>query len=72
VELEWAMDRVAELIKKTRDETFIEKLPKREAREHDARDVRARWRDARQRVQPRMPEVLAWARVVAIENQARI
>ena len=25
VELEWAMDRVAELIKKTRDETFIEK-----------------------------------------------
>ncbi|HXI66023.1 MAG TPA: formate dehydrogenase, partial [Gemmatimonadales bacterium] len=27
VELEWAMDRVAELIKKTRDETFIEKLP---------------------------------------------
>src|SRR5438309_1977473 len=27
VELEWAMDRVAELIRKTRDETFIEKLP---------------------------------------------
>src|SRR3989475_6639128 len=27
VDLEWAMDRVAELIKKTRDETFIEKLP---------------------------------------------
>src|SRR6059036_4378771 len=27
VELEWAMDRVAELVKKTRDETFIEKLP---------------------------------------------
>src|SRR2546422_546363 len=27
VELEWAMDRVAELTKKTRDETFIEKLP---------------------------------------------
>src|SRR5690349_7595884 len=27
VELEWAMDRVSELIKKTRDETFIEKLP---------------------------------------------
>src|SRR2546422_8329147 len=29
VELEWAMDRVAELTKKTRDETFIEKLPNR-------------------------------------------
>src|SRR5438093_1110682 len=27
VELEGAMDRVAELIKKTRDETFIEKIP---------------------------------------------
>src|SRR5437660_1779091 len=27
VELEWAMDRVAELIQKTRDETFIDKLP---------------------------------------------
>ncbi len=27
VELEWAMDRVAELVKKTRDETFIERLP---------------------------------------------
>jgi formate dehydrogenase major subunit len=27
VELDWAMDRLAELIKKTRDETFIERLP---------------------------------------------
>src|SRR5688572_4208456 len=27
VDLEWAMDRVAELVKKTRDETFIERLP---------------------------------------------
>lgn len=27
VELEWAMNRVTELFKKTRDETFIEKLP---------------------------------------------
>src|SRR3972149_4893139 len=26
VELEWAMDRVAELVKKTRDETFVERL----------------------------------------------
>lgn len=26
VELEWAMDRVAQLIKKTRDETFVERL----------------------------------------------
>jgi formate dehydrogenase major subunit len=27
VDLEWAMDRVAELVRKTRDETFIERLP---------------------------------------------
>ena len=27
VDREWAMDRVAELMKKTRDETFIERLP---------------------------------------------
>jgi len=27
VELDWAMDRVAELIKETRDETFIDSLP---------------------------------------------
>ena len=26
VELEWAMDRVAQLVKKTRDETFVERL----------------------------------------------
>jgi formate dehydrogenase major subunit len=27
VELDWAMDRVAELVKKTRDDTFVERLP---------------------------------------------
>jgi formate dehydrogenase major subunit len=27
VELDWAMDRIAELVKKTRDETFLERLP---------------------------------------------
>jgi formate dehydrogenase major subunit len=27
VDLEWAMDRVAELTRKTRDETFVERLP---------------------------------------------
>jgi formate dehydrogenase major subunit len=26
VELDWAMDRVAQLVKKTRDETFVERL----------------------------------------------
>ena len=27
VDLNWAMDRVAELVKRTRDETFVERLP---------------------------------------------
>lgn len=27
VELDWAMDRVAQLVKKTRDDTFVERLP---------------------------------------------
>ena len=27
VELDWAMDRVAELVKRARDETFVERLP---------------------------------------------
>jgi formate dehydrogenase major subunit len=27
VELDWAMDRVAQLVKKTRDETFVDRLP---------------------------------------------
>lgn len=27
VELEWAMDRVAELVRETRDETFVDRLP---------------------------------------------
>jgi formate dehydrogenase major subunit len=27
VELDWAMDRIAQLVKKTRDETFVERLP---------------------------------------------
>jgi formate dehydrogenase major subunit len=26
VELDWAMDRIAQLVKKTRDETFVERL----------------------------------------------
>jgi formate dehydrogenase major subunit len=26
VELDWAMNRIAELVKKTRDETFVERL----------------------------------------------
>ena len=27
VDLEWAMDRIAQLVKKTRDDTFVERLP---------------------------------------------
>ena len=72
VELDWAMDRVAELVKKTRDETFVERL-------EDGRLVNQttaifalggatldnEWNHMQQKL-------LRGLGVVAIENQARI
>ncbi len=72
VELEWAMDRVAELVKRTRDETFVERLP-------DGRLVNQttaifslggatldnEWNHAQQKL-------MRGLGIVAIENQARI
>ena len=52
-DLERAMNRIAELVKKTRDETFIEKLPNGKARQYDAGHLLPRRRHARSRVQPR-------------------
>ena len=72
VELEWAMNRVAELIKKTRDETFIEKL-------EDGRVVNmtpaifslggATLDNEWNHIQQKLMRGLG---IVAIENQARI
>lgn len=72
VELDWAMDRVAELVKQTRDETFVEGLP-------DGSVVNSttaifslggatldnEWNHLQQKL-------LRGLGVVAIENQARI
>jgi formate dehydrogenase major subunit len=66
------MDRVAELVKKTRDETFIEKLPNGKLVNMTTRDLRAWRRHARDRVQSPLPETHARSGIVAIENQARI
>jgi formate dehydrogenase major subunit len=72
VDLDWAMDRVAELVKKTRDETFVEKL-------EDGRYINSttaifalggatlenEWNHLEQKL-------MRGLGVVAIENQARI
>jgi formate dehydrogenase major subunit len=72
VELDWAMDRVADLVKKTRDETFVERL-------EDGRLVNQttaifalggatldnEWNHMQQKL-------MRGLGVVAIENQARI
>ena len=72
VELDWAMDRVAELVKRARDETFVERLP-------DGNLVNSttaifslggatldnEWNHLQQKL-------LRGLGVVAIENQARI
>ncbi len=46
-DLERAMNRIAELTKKTRDETFIEQLPNGKLRQYDTRHLRVRRGDAR-------------------------
>ena len=55
-DLERAMDRVAELVKKTRDETFVERLPNGKLVNKTHRDLLARRRHAGQRVEPRPAE----------------
>ncbi len=72
VELEWAMDRVAELVKKTRDETFVERL-ENGALVNQTTGIFAlggatldnEWNHMQQKL-------LRGLGVVAIENQARI
>ena len=72
VELEWAMDRVAELVKKTRDETFVERLPDgRLANQTTAifslggATLDNEWNHAHQKL-------MRGLGIVPIENQARI
>ena len=72
VELEWAMDRVAELIKQTRDETFVERLANGALVNHTTAifalggaTLDNEWNHMQQKL-------LRGLGVVAIENQARI
>jgi formate dehydrogenase major subunit len=72
VELDWAMDRVAELVKKTRDETFVERLENGSLVNHTTAifalggaTLDNEWNHMQQKL-------LRGLGVVAIENQARI
>jgi len=72
VELDWAMDRVAELVKKTRDETFAERLDNGTVVNHTTAifalggaTLDNEWNHMQQKL-------MRGLGVVAIENQARI
>lgn len=72
VELDWAMDRVAQLVKKTRDETFVERLPNGKLANHTTAifalggaTLDNEWNHLQQKL-------MRGLGVVAIENQARI
>ena len=72
VELDWAMDRVAELVKKTRDETFVEQLANGALVNHTTAifalggaTLDNEWNHMQQKL-------LRGLGVVGIENQARI
>jgi formate dehydrogenase major subunit len=72
VELDWAMDRVARLVKKTRDETFVERLANGTLVNHTTAifalggaTLDNEWNHLQQKL-------LRGLGVVAIENQARI
>jgi formate dehydrogenase major subunit len=72
VELDWAMDRVAALVKKTRDETFVERLENGTLVNHTTAifalggaTLDNEWNHLQQKL-------MRGLGVVAIENQARI
>ncbi|MEJ2154938.1 MAG: hypothetical protein P8X96_06360 [Desulfobacteraceae bacterium] len=72
VSLDWAMDRVAELVKKTRDETFVERTKDGTAVHHTTgifalggATLDNEWNHLQQKL-------MRGLGVVAVENQARI
>jgi formate dehydrogenase major subunit len=72
VDLGWAMDRIAGLVKKTRDETFVERLPDGRVVNHTlgifglgGATLDNEWNHLEQKL-------MRGLGVVAIENQARI
>ena len=72
VELEWAMQRVAELVKMTRDETFVENLPDGTPVNHTTAVLSlggATLDNEWNHIQQKLMRGLG---IVAVENQARI
>ena len=72
VELEWAMDRVAELVKQTRDATFVDRLPDGTRVNHTTAILSLGGATLDNEWNHLQQKLLRGLGVVAIENQARI
>jgi formate dehydrogenase major subunit len=72
VELDWAMDRVAALVKKTRDETFVERLENGKLVNHTTAILALGGATLDNEWNHMQQKLMRGLGVVAIENQARI
>lgn len=72
VELDWAMDRVAELVKKTRDETFVERLDSGKLVNQTTAILALGGATLDNEWNHLQQKLMRGLGVVAIENQARI
>jgi formate dehydrogenase major subunit len=72
VKLEWAMDRVAELVKKTRDETFVERLSDGTLVNHTTAILALGGATLDNEWNHLQQKLMRGLGVVAMENQARI
>jgi formate dehydrogenase major subunit len=72
VELDWAMDRVAALVKKTRDETFVERLENGNLVNHTTAILALGGATLDNEWNHMQQKLMRGLGVVAIENQARI
>jgi formate dehydrogenase major subunit len=72
VELDWAMDRVAQLVKKTRDETFVERLENGTLVNHTTAIIALGGATLDNEWNHLQQKLMRGLGVVAIENQARI
>jgi formate dehydrogenase major subunit len=72
VELDWAMDRVAALVKKTRDDTFVERLENGNLVNHTTAILALGGATLDNEWNHLQQKLMRGLGVVAIENQARI
>jgi formate dehydrogenase major subunit len=72
VDLDWAMDRVAALVKQTRDETFVERLPNGSLVNHTTAILALGGATLDNEWNHLQQKLMRGLGVVAIENQARI